>query len=55
MLLAMMTEKHKGIDKQKVKDKEKIQKMDDLLKTVQQQIETLVKFRIFHTKKLFKY
>ena len=52
MLLAKMNEEHKGIEKEDLKDKEKIKKMDDLLKAVQQQIETLVKFRIVYNKTL---
>ena len=43
----MMTEEHKKIDKMNIKDKEKIKKMEDLLKRTRQQIHALVKFRNF--------
>ena len=50
--MAMMTEEHKEIDKKKIEDKEKIKKMEDLLKRTHQQIHTLVKFRHFYPNKL---
>ena len=48
----MMTEEHKEIDKKKKEDKEKIKKMEDLLKRTRQQIHTLVKLRNFILKQV---
>ena len=47
-----MTEEHKEIDKKKIEGKEKIKKMEDLLKRTRQQIHTLVKLRNFILKKV---
>ena len=47
MLLATMTDDYKDIDKKKIKDKEKIKKMEDLLKKVQEKIGYLVTFMMF--------
>ena len=47
-----MTERNKQIDKLKIKDKEKIKKLEGLLHKVHQQIETLVNINITYILKI---